>query len=109
MSADFEFQMAQVLRLFQVQKPLQKDAKLAVQHSACSTVSFLSFMASELSTKKTVHHEQVMATIKDLKIPGLEEAAQAFLEELIKETAKPLGEAETKLDEPEAKLDEPEL
>ena len=46
MSNDFEFQMAQVLRLHPVQKPLQKDVKLAVQHSACSAVGFISFLAT---------------------------------------------------------------
>ena len=93
--------MAQVLRLFQVQKPLQKDAKLAVQHAACSTVSFISFMAVQGNAKKTVQPDQVMSVIRDLKIPGLEDAAQAYLDEITKEIAKPTGEADDKLEEPD--------
>ena len=42
-----------------------------------------------------------MTAKKELKIPGMEEAAQAYLDELAKDAVKPVSEAEDKADDQE--------
>ncbi|KAH0576192.1 hypothetical protein SS50377_21753 [Spironucleus salmonicida] len=79
MQKEADFQLAPVMKLFDFSTQISKDAKLAFQRSASTTASFVSYLSASKTAKKQIQPKDVVEAVRQIAIPGLQEALDLFL------------------------------